>query len=400
MNGNDGDPAFSRPSDRTLHVDDGRADRIGVSALATQAAALWQQGRHKDAETLATYILSSAPREHSALHLLGLIARQNGEMARAIDFFRQAIAIDDQIAVYHGNLGNAYFESDRLGEAAGCFRQVLALEPGAAQARFGLGLALMAQKVYDAAVDELEQAIKARPDHANAHLNLGIALTELGRLDKAVAHCRRAVALDPGYAGNHLGLGAALKANGDLLAARDHFANAIELDPKLAKGHYQLGITLNALGRDEEAAKVLSRAVELFSDLAEARVELQRLVGHSRQGLAAAATTSAGLANPSEATGEMRWPPQDCSVAADRLHRYIELFSDRQQHPRMGFYPGLSARPWHARPLLPRLLLVNGALAPSAAGRRDARRALRGSGRRLGRPGAPHRSGSRSTAAR
>ena len=109
MNGNDGDPAFSRRSERRPHVDDGRADRIGVSALVPQAAALWQQGRHEDAATLATYILSSAPREHSAVHLLGLIARQNGETARAIDFFRQAIAIDDQIAVYHGNLGNAYF---------------------------------------------------------------------------------------------------------------------------------------------------------------------------------------------------------------------------------------------------------------------------------------------------
>jgi hypothetical protein len=76
-------------------------------------------------------------------------------------------------------------------------------------------------------------------------------------------------------------------------------------------------------------------------------------VGHSRQGLAAGATTSAGLTNPSEETGEMRSPPQDCSVAADRLHRYIELFSDRQQHPRMGFYPGLSARPWHDAAALP-----------------------------------------------
>src|SRR5215472_854952 len=272
MNGND--PAFSRHSDGTPHIDDGRADRIGVSALATQAAALWQQGRHEDAATLATYILSSAPREHSAVHLLGLIARQNGETARAIDFFRQAIAIDDQIAVYHGNLGNAYFESGQLGEAAGCFRQVLALEPGSAQAHFGLGLALMAQKVYDGAVDELEQAIKARPDHANAHLNLGIALTELGRLDKAVAHCRRAVALDPGYAGNHVSLGTALKANGDLLAARDQFARAIELDSKLADAHCQLGLTLSALDCPDEAVNALRQALVLRPNMPEALIAL------------------------------------------------------------------------------------------------------------------------------
>src|SRR5438874_1304974 len=107
--------------------DNVRANRTRERVLVAQATALWQQGRHDDAERLARDILSSAPQEHTALHLLGLIARQKGDRTRAIDLFRQAIAADNQIAAYHGNLGNVYFESGQLGEAAGCFRQVLAL---------------------------------------------------------------------------------------------------------------------------------------------------------------------------------------------------------------------------------------------------------------------------------
>src|SRR5215831_23540 len=187
--------------------------------LLAQAEALCQRGRLDEAEALARGWLASSPRDHAALHIRGIIARQKGDSARAIDLFRQAIAISARVPGYHGNLGNVYFETAQFGEAARCYRKALALDPASAPARFGLGLALMAQKAYAAAAKELAAALKLRPDHEQTHLNLGIALTELGRIDEAIAHCQRAVALSPRYAGGHLRLGIALRARPDLSAA-------------------------------------------------------------------------------------------------------------------------------------------------------------------------------------
>jgi tetratricopeptide (TPR) repeat protein len=239
---------------------------------------LCQRGRIVEAEALIRGILSLAPRDDAALHMLGTIACQHGDRPQAIGLFCQAIAINGRVAAYHGNLGNVYLETARLGEAAGCYRRALALEPGSVLAHFGLGLALLGQKAYPAAATELAKALKARPDHGDTHLNLGIALTELGHIDEAIAHCRRAVALNPGYAGGHLRLGIALRAKDELPSAFASIARAIELDPVLADAHYQLGITLHALDRPDEATRVLRQALELRPDMVEALYQLGRVL--------------------------------------------------------------------------------------------------------------------------
>jgi tetratricopeptide (TPR) repeat protein len=242
------------------------------SPLVNQAAALCEQGRLDEAEALIRGVLTFAPRDDAALHLMGMIAYGKGEGSRAIDLYRQAIAINGRVASYHGNLGNAYLELEtpQPAEAARSFRRVLALNPGLVLAQFGLGLALIGLKDYPAAAKELERAARASPDHADTHLNLGIALTELGRLDDAVAHCRRAVALNPGYAGNHLKLGIALRIKGDFQEAFASITRAIQLDSKIPEAYYQLGITCRALSRPAQAVTALGRALALRPDMAEA----------------------------------------------------------------------------------------------------------------------------------
>jgi tetratricopeptide (TPR) repeat protein len=254
------------PNPQTTHV--------SPNLLLAQADALCRLGRLGEAEALARSVLSSTPREHAALHILGIIARGRGEHEAAIDFFRRAIMINGRVSAYHGNLGNAYLEASRLYEAARCYQRALALDPRSALAHFGLGIALIGQQNYAAGAKELETAVKFRPGHSDTHLNLGIALTELGRFDEAVVHCRRAVALSPQHAGAHLRLGIALRATADLRGARGHLARAVELNPKLADAHYQLGITLHALKLPDDALRVLEQALALRPEMVEALEEL------------------------------------------------------------------------------------------------------------------------------
>jgi tetratricopeptide (TPR) repeat protein len=251
----------------------------GTSPLVAQAAALCQRGRLDEAEALMQSARSLAPRDHAALHLLGVIARLKGDHLRAIDLYCQAIAINGRVVAYHGDLGNAYFEARRHEDAARCFRRTLALGPSSALAHFGLGLALLAQKAYSAAAKELQTSAKARPDHADTHLNLAIALTELGRLDEAIAHARRAVALNPGYAGNHLRLGIALRAKGEPAAARAHITRTVEL----ADAQYQLAITPRALERPDHATHAPKQALVAKPELVELLIQLGGVLSNLRQ---------------------------------------------------------------------------------------------------------------------
>ncbi len=259
--------------------------RTGPDPLLVQVDALIRRGDLAQAQALTRGILSTSARDHAALHLMGVILARQGDRPAAIECFRRAIAIDDRIAAYHGNLGNAYLEADspRPLDAAACFRRALALEPGSVLARFGLGLALMAQRDHHAAAVELEIVARARPEHGDTHRNLGIALTEIGRLDEAIAHCTRAVALQPGYAGNYAKLAIALRLKGDLAAAHARLLRAMELEPERVETYEQLAMTLRALGREADAQIVLGRALTLRPETCEGLCQLGGLYFEMRR---------------------------------------------------------------------------------------------------------------------
>lgn len=315
-----------------------RVDAIASSPHVTRAAELWQQGRFAEAEAILNRITPAGPLGHLALQLQGLMALRAGSYTQAVEFFGQAIAINGEIAAYHRNLGTAYLQMSRLGEAAGCFRQALAIEPHSAQAHFGLGVALLRQRVFEGAAAELEEAAKARPGHVDTHLNLGIALTELKRPEEAIAHWQCAIGLDQRRADAHLGLGVALRSVGALDDALKRITRATELDPTLAEAQFQLALILQAVGRPEAAAKALEQTLTLRPDMIAARQQLDRILTARTE----PAETEVAISPPANILGRA-----EGGAAADRLNRYLELFLNDASHPRMGFYPGLTARPWH-----------------------------------------------------
>jgi Flp pilus assembly protein TadD len=56
--------------------------------------------------------------------------------------YRQALAIDPDVAYIHTNLGNALVRLDRFDEAAQHYRTALALDPSDAKAAKGLSAAI------------------------------------------------------------------------------------------------------------------------------------------------------------------------------------------------------------------------------------------------------------------
>lgn len=116
---------------------------IAVADTLQQALACHHAGRLGEAEALYRQILRQAPRNSDALHLLGVVALQTGHATAAVDLINQAVAIQQGIPDYHGNLGEALRAAGRPAEAVAAYRRALMLDPGNAGIHANLGMLLL-----------------------------------------------------------------------------------------------------------------------------------------------------------------------------------------------------------------------------------------------------------------
>ncbi|MGZ3371610.1 MAG: tetratricopeptide repeat protein, partial [Caulobacteraceae bacterium] len=178
-----------------------------------------QQGRVDEASDAFRAILSQAPYDATAHHLLGLAALQAGRPEEAAESLRRSIALDPADPAAHGNLGNALRNLGRADEALQAYGAALTLAP------------------------------------ANLHVlnDRAILFTRLGRFDEALADYDRALASNPWVALLHNQRALVLRLLGRHAEALDGCAQAIRLDPRYGDARLNRATVLSELGRDEEA---------------------------------------------------------------------------------------------------------------------------------------------------
>ena len=88
-----------------------------------QGVALHRQGDIAAAEAVYRRILDTEPDNPEALHLLGVIALQQGDAARAEQFIAKAVLRAPERGEFQRNLGLALMSLDRLDEAAASLRR-------------------------------------------------------------------------------------------------------------------------------------------------------------------------------------------------------------------------------------------------------------------------------------
>jgi predicted TPR repeat methyltransferase len=282
-----------------------------VSDLLGQAVRLHQLGRLEEAQALYRRVLAAAPRQFDALHLLGVIERQRGQPARAVEFIQEALRADPHQARAHCNLGAALQDLGRVDAALASYEAALRIDPGYALAwdnrgntlrrlgrlpealdsyerALGISPALADAWCHRAivrhdlgrhadAAASAEQALAARPAHVEALVALGHALQALDHHAASVDAYDRALALAPQAADTWCARGAALKKSGDLAAALHSYERALAARPDYALAEHYRANTLRALGRRDAAVAAYRRALALGADAHEIRFALAAL---------------------------------------------------------------------------------------------------------------------------
>jgi tetratricopeptide (TPR) repeat protein len=232
-------------------------------------AVRYHQGGHLEpAARIYQAILSQQPDHAEALHLLGVVALQQGNPPRAVELINRAIAVNPSVAAFHANLAEAYRALGQAERAAGCCQVALRLQPEYPEAANNLGLAWLALGKLDAAVAQFREALRLRPGAPMVHNNLGNALRLLGDKAQAVYEFRQALAIDPTLAEAQSNLGQLLLELHQLEEAVGHCREAVRLRPNFPEAHNNLGNVLRELGRLAEAKSCYAEALRLNPNLA------------------------------------------------------------------------------------------------------------------------------------
>jgi tetratricopeptide (TPR) repeat protein len=261
-----------------------------------QALQLHQAGRLAEAEAIYRRILAQHPQHPDALHLLGLIAQQNGDAVTALTRIDAAIAIADSVAEYHYNRGVVLLRLGRAAEAEPSLRRALELKPVYPDAYNALGNALRRRHQPEAAIDDYRRALAQRPDHIDAWCGLAAALQEKGDLRSAEAGYGNALARRPDHAAAWHGLASVqreLAAFDDAIAS---YRRAVAADSANRRYWLDLADALADFDRVDEARACLHDIVARWPDTAAAQVCLARLASRAGDHQAARAHARAVLA--------------------------------------------------------------------------------------------------------
>jgi tetratricopeptide (TPR) repeat protein len=254
---------------------------------STEALVIWAN---------ALYARSNLPQEEQAHYAalnydLGNNRKQAGDLNSAIEYYRQSIKMNPDLASPHYHLGTILHEQGNVQGAIACYQKAQELEPDYIEADLDLANALyflgklpLEKQAYYAAlnddfgsksgeVGDLQGAIEyyrysiaMNPEVASVQYHLGLALHSFGNFEDATACYQKAQELQPDYIEAELALA-------DILLQQDKLSQEDQI--RYATINYDLGNTHQEAGNLRSAIKYYRQAITLQPDWAEPRDRLR-----------------------------------------------------------------------------------------------------------------------------
>lgn len=248
-------------------------DASSFDAWLLLAQASFSAGDTKTALVAGKTAVEINPGNAEILFLLGMYSSID-DRDSAIDYYRQAIAIDPAFYKAWVKLGNLLLDSESIEESILAYQEALVINPSCLESLTSLGEARFKNGEPIAAIDSYRTAIKVKPDFADSYFNLGVVLSEEREYEQAIVAYRKAIQVNSSFIDAYLNLGNNLKKVGKIDEAIAVFRKAIEVKPDFATAYLNLGNVLKEKGRIEEAIATFRKAIEVRPDFAVAYLNL------------------------------------------------------------------------------------------------------------------------------
>ena len=257
---------YDRELEDVFALQDEIASTIVNTLRATWFAELRQPSAKRPTDSVRAY----------GLYLRGRYAwnkRTQEGVVEAIDFFEQAIAEDPRYAHAYAGLSDSYAlhvdyrsvpVTAAFARAKEYARKALEIDETVAEAHVSLAWALF---IYDfewsAAEREFRRAIELDPTYATAHQWYSMLLTSQARFEESLIEAHTSQELDPASVSIRRGVGWLYLYARRYDQALYHLGRAIEMNPFAEESHRVLGLSLALSGQLEEAERVLRAALQL-----------------------------------------------------------------------------------------------------------------------------------------
>jgi tetratricopeptide (TPR) repeat protein len=124
-------------------------------------------------------------------------AESKGQWEQAIQYYRQAIALNPTLVEARNNLGNLYVRQRQMTAAISAFQAALTLDPNYAMAHNNLGSAYLLVGEEVLAIQEFLAALRVDGAYVSPYYNLASLYAQRGDTGQSVAFLTKALAIEP-----------------------------------------------------------------------------------------------------------------------------------------------------------------------------------------------------------
>jgi len=247
---------------------------IELQQLLQHASQLQQQNQLQEAQQKLHQILQHYPDNPAALHLLGVVTFQSGDTKQAIRLIEKALQNNDQVAVFHSNIGEMYRIQKQLDKAIVHGKLAIDLEPDSASAHSNLGIAYFDQDNMILAEKCQLNALQLSPNLVTALNNMGSICKKRKDSEQAIHYYQKAIKIDTNNPEPLNNLAAVLITEERSEEAEKHLCKALRLVAEYPDAHCNLGFALHKQHKEDEALKAFKLALHYRPEYSEAYLGL------------------------------------------------------------------------------------------------------------------------------
>ncbi|WEY41297.1 tetratricopeptide repeat protein [Paraburkholderia sp. SUR17] len=237
-----------------------RPDAAKLDQLLLRARKAHHEGALDQAASAYGDLLALAPDHPEALHLLGALRFQQGQLNEAEDLMRRSIA-RQPVPLALANYAAVLVGLGREQEALTRLDEALAIHPAHQRSLFQRAGLLAQLGRYDEALASYDRLLELSPAFADGFVKRSTTLRVLGRLDEALAGCNRALAIVGRSFDASRERGLVLRALGRFREASESYGHALAVMPGNVEAMFLRGVAFLDLGEPENALADFNAAI-------------------------------------------------------------------------------------------------------------------------------------------
>jgi tetratricopeptide (TPR) repeat protein len=215
---------------RGLPSADSRQSSVGVREPSPASAPHSARPLPEEKPAIVLEVEEVGPQSRALAYLQeGVRLERRGQVGKAIEHYRRALALDPALIEARHRLGLLFLGLGRLEEAQTEFESVLRAAPGNARVLNNLGLVLHMRGEFRQALALLRSAWELEPGRVEGGVNLSLVLRRLGQREEARAVLVRVLQTREQLPEGHLHLAGLLEEEGDRAGALRHYRRFLEL---------------------------------------------------------------------------------------------------------------------------------------------------------------------------